>query len=357
ARAVEALAHHHAVEIVACVINPGHRALYDALKMQTPKLLAPVTGGATRQASVLAGLEALSEIAPDIVLIHDAARPFAGAGLIGRVIAAAGAGAAVPVLPVTDTIKLAPDRQTVNATLDRSMLFAAQTPQGFRYADIIEAHRKAAADGATSFTDDAAVAEWAGMEVRLAAGDAGNVKLTWPDDFAEAERRLTGGVSMQTRVGTGYDVHAFEPGDHVMLGGVRIAHEQGLKGHSDADVALHALTDALFGALAEGDIGTHFPPLETKWKGADSAQFLDHAAQRVASRGGRIAHLDVTIVCEAPRIAPHAGAMRARIAQIAGIAEGRVSVKATTSEKMGFAGRGEGAAALATATIEVPRDD
>ncbi|MEX0627874.1 MAG: bifunctional 2-C-methyl-D-erythritol 4-phosphate cytidylyltransferase/2-C-methyl-D-erythritol 2,4-cyclodiphosphate synthase [Cucumibacter sp.] len=356
-RAIEALLEVPAVNHLIAVINADQLPLYSDLGLKDARVLAPAIGGASRQASVLAGLAALEELAPDLVLIHDAARPFADAGLIGRVIAAAAeAGAAAPVLPVSDTIKLSPDGATVEATLDRKTLYAAQTPQGFRYPEILSAHRQAAAAGGTSFTDDAGIAEWAGMQVRLVEGDARNVKLTYPADFAAAERRIMGEARMETRVGTGYDVHAFEPGDHVMLGGLRIAHSHGLKGHSDADVALHALTDALFGALAEGDLGRHFSPADPQWKGTDSASFLDHAAKRVAARGGRILHLDLTIVCEAPKIAPHAEAMQARIAAIAGISAGRVSVKATTSEGLGFTGRREGIAASATATVELPAD-
>lgn len=357
ALAIEGLLEEPSVNLLIPVINADHRDRFAGLEIDHPNLLPPALGGATRQQSVLAGLEALNERAPAIVLIHDAARPFASTSLIARVArAAADDGAAVPVLPVTDTVKRSADGATVQATLDRHELFAAQTPQGFRYPEILAAHRKAAAYG-HAFTDDAAVAEWAGMTVRLVAGEKTNAKLTFPEDFAAAERRLRGArPPAEIRVGTGFDVHRFGPGDHVMLGGVSIAHAHGLIGHSDADVALHALTDAVFGALAEGDLGTHFSPADPQWTAADSAQFLAAAVARVAARAGRILHLDATIVCEAPKIAPHAARMRQRIAEIAGVDPGRVSLKATTSEGLGFTGRGEGIAATATATIELPAD-
>ncbi len=316
--------------------------------------LPPVHGGATRQMSVRAGLEALSTRPPDIVLVHDAARPFASAELIARAIAAAvNTGAAIPALPVTDTVKTVDANGQIDKTLDRSILRLVQTPQAFRYAGLLAAHRAAAAQGRDDFTDDAALAEWAGMKVSVFAGEPGNIKVTTADDFARAEAVLYGALS-DVRTGTGIDVHAFAPGDHVTLGGVRIKHTQALTGHSDADVGLHALTDAILGALAEGDIGAHFPPSDSQWKGASSDRFLAFAAERVAARGGRIAHLDLTIVCEAPKIGPYRDAMRGTIARIVGIDGNRVAVKATTSERLGFTGRGEGIAAYATATIRLP---
>jgi 2-C-methyl-D-erythritol 4-phosphate cytidylyltransferase/2-C-methyl-D-erythritol 2,4-cyclodiphosphate synthase len=313
-----------------------------------------VFGGATRQASVRAGLEALSSRSPDIVLVHDAARPFASADLIGRAVAAAEkTGAAIPVLPVTDTVKrLGPDG-TIEKTIDRGPLRLVQTPQAFAFDALLDAHRRAAAKGRDDFTDDAALAEWAGMTVSVFAGEPGNIKLTTPEDFVRAE--ATQSVMLgDVRTGSGLDVHAFGPGDHVTLGGVRIAHTQALTGHSDADVALHALTDAVLGALADGDIGAHFPPSDPQWRGASSDRFLAFAVERVRARKGRIAHLDLTIVCEAPRIGAHRDAMRANIARVAGISVERVGVKATTSERLGFTGRGEGIAAYATATIRLP---
>ncbi|HLA19900.1 MAG TPA: bifunctional 2-C-methyl-D-erythritol 4-phosphate cytidylyltransferase/2-C-methyl-D-erythritol 2,4-cyclodiphosphate synthase [Pseudolabrys sp.] len=317
-------------------------------------VLAPAFGGATRQASVRAGLEALSTRPPDIVLIHDAARPFASADLVSRAIAATAAtGAAIPALPVTDTVKTVDTDNNVQQTLDRATLRLVQTPQAFDFAALLAAHRRAAAQGREDFTDDAALAEWAGMKIAVFAGEPGNIKITNADDFARAEAMLFGTLG-DVRTGTGIDVHAFGPGNHVTLGGIRIAHAQALTGHSDADVGLHALTDAILGALAEGDIGAHFPPSDPQWRGAASDRFLAFAVERVKARGGRIAHLDLTVVCEAPKIGPQRDAMRENIARLAGIDVGRVAVKATTSEKLGFTGRGEGIAAYATATVRLP---
>lgn len=314
----------------------------------------PVRGGATRQASVRAGLEALLPHAPELVLVHDAARPFASAALIEAAIAAARAtGAAVPALPVTDTVKLVDATGRIAATLERERLRAVQTPQAFGFAALLDAHRRAAAAGRQDFTDDAALAEWAGLAVTTFPGEARNVKLTTAEDFRRAESERIAAL-FDIRTASGYDVHAFGPGDHVMLAGLRIPHTHGLVGHSDADVALHALTDAVLGALADGDIGAHFPPSDPQWRDASSDRFLAFAVARVAARGGLVAHLDLTIVCEAPRIGPHRDAMRARIAAIAGLAGERVAVKATTSEKLGFTGRREGIAAYATATVRLP---
>jgi 2-C-methyl-D-erythritol 4-phosphate cytidylyltransferase/2-C-methyl-D-erythritol 2,4-cyclodiphosphate synthase len=356
-RTISALLAVEAVDAVLPVIHAGHQELYARLGLAHTRLLPPVTGGTTRQASVLAGLEALQPLAPDRVLIQDAARPFVDAALVDGVIAALNTHpAALPVLPVTDTIKRSTTGQTVDATEDRHELYAAQTPQGFHYQPILEAHRRAASLPQT-FTDDAAIAEWAGLSVALAPGSSRNIKITLPEDFARAERLLDGGTGMETRIGSGFDVHPFEPGDFVMLGGVRIPHGARLKGHSDADAALHALTDALYGAIGEGDIGTHFPPGDPQWRDADSAVFLHHAAGLVRARGGRIVNLDLTLVCEAPRIGPHVAEMRQRIGEICEMAPSRVAVKATTSEKLGFTGRGEGIVAMATAAIELPRGD
>jgi 2-C-methyl-D-erythritol 4-phosphate cytidylyltransferase/2-C-methyl-D-erythritol 2,4-cyclodiphosphate synthase len=344
------------IGLVQPVIRPEDRTLYEAATAIIA-LPAPAFGGATRQASVRAGLEALAAQRPEIVLVHDAARPFATRALIARAIAAARAsGAAVPALPVTDTVKTIDADGFVEATLDRKRLRTIQTPQGFAFAPLLEAHRKAAAAGRDDFTDDAALAEWAGMKVAVFEGDPGNIKITNPQDFARAEAMQLASLS-DVRTGTGIDVHAFGPGDHVMLGGLKIPHSQALTGHSDADVVLHALTDAILGALADGDIGSHFPPSDPKWKGAASDRFLAFAAERVAARGGRIAHLDVTLVCEAPKIGPHRDAMRAKIAEVAGVALERVAVKATTSERLGFTGRGEGIACYATATVRLPFGD
>ena len=354
ARTIEAFTRRPDITWVLPVIHPDHQATYTALDLSHAKLLPPVVGASSRQGSVLAGLEALSAKAPNLVLIQDAARPLVDDGVIDGVVAVLG-DAALPVTAVTDTIKRSTDGRTISATEDRRQLFAAQTPQGFAFDKILDAHRRAAAV-ATEFSDDAAIAEWAGMTVVLTKGSTRNIKLTHPEDFERAER-LLGGKPMETRTGSGFDVHPFEPGDAVWLGGVRIPHTAKLKGHSDADAALHALTDAIYGALGEGDIGTFFPPSDPQWRGAASSVFLKHAASLVAERGGRIVNLDVTIVCEAPKIAPHVPAMKAAIAEACGIAAGRVAVKATTSEQLGFTGRGEGLMAMATATIELPRED
>ena len=317
-------------------------------------VLSPVFGGTTRQASVRAGLEALERLRPDIVLVHDAARPFASAELISRAVdAAKKSGAAIPALPVTDTIKRVDEAGTVEATIDRGPLRLVQTPQAFAFPPLLEAHRRAVARNRDDFTDDAALAEWAGMKVAVFPGEPGNIKLTTAEDFARAEAIQSAALG-DVRTGSGLDVHAFGPGDHVTLGGVRIPHSHTLTGHSDADVALHALTDAILGALAEGDIGAHFPPTDPQWRGASSDRFLTFAVERVRKRRGRIANLDLTIVCEAPRIGQYRDNMRANIARLAGIGIERVGVKATTSEKLGFTGRGEGIAAYATATVRLP---
>jgi 2-C-methyl-D-erythritol 4-phosphate cytidylyltransferase/2-C-methyl-D-erythritol 2,4-cyclodiphosphate synthase len=335
------------------VIHPDDRDRYGSVGHDA-RILAPVFGGATRQASVRAGLEALAAREPAIVLVHDAARPFASTQLIARAIEAAQAtGAAVPGLPVADTVKTVDGESRVTHTLERASLRLIQTPQAFAFAPLMAAHRRAAAQGRDDFTDDAALAEWAGMTVAVFPGELGNSKITDPEDFARAEA-MAAAACGDVRTGTGIDVHAFGPGDHVMLGGLRIAHRQALSGHSDADVVLHAATDAILGALADGDIGAHFPPSDPRWRGASSDRFLAFAVERVAARGGLIAHLDITVVCEAPKIGPHRDAMRAAIARIAGLDVARVAVKATTSEKLGFTGRGEGIAAYATATVRLP---
>jgi 2-C-methyl-D-erythritol 4-phosphate cytidylyltransferase / 2-C-methyl-D-erythritol 2,4-cyclodiphosphate synthase len=347
------LARHRAIAAVQPVIHADDAALYRAATAGL-ELLPPVNGGAARQASVRAGLEALEESRPDLVLVHDAARPFASDALITRAITAARAsGAAVPVIPVADTVKTVDASGAVTGTIDRAHLRMVQTPQAFGFAALLEAHRRAQAAGREDFTDDAALMEWAGCKVTTFEGEAGNVKLTTNEDFARAEAAKLAALS-DVRTGFGFDVHQFGDGDHVMLGGVRIPHKQGLSGHSDADVVLHALVDAILGALADGDIGVHFPPTDPQWRGASSDRFLAFAVERLRARGGVIAHLDVTVVCEAPRIGPHRDAIRSRVADIAGISVDRVGVKATTSEKMGFTGRGEGMAAFANATVRLP---
>ncbi|MCH7929941.1 MAG: bifunctional 2-C-methyl-D-erythritol 4-phosphate cytidylyltransferase/2-C-methyl-D-erythritol 2,4-cyclodiphosphate synthase [Proteobacteria bacterium] len=345
---VAAFAGHRAVEAVRVVIHPDDRARYHAA-VAGLDLLEPVDGGATRQESVLLGLESLESLAPGRVLIHDAARPAVDGGVIDRVLAALdSAPAAIPALAVSDTLKRG-ENGLVAATVDRAGLWRAQTPQGFRYADILAAHR-AAAGGA--LTDDAAVAEAAGLAVSLVAGSEDNVKVTTADDLARAGRIV--GAGLESRVGMGFDVHRFGPGDHVMLCGVRIGHDRGLAGHSDADAGLHALVDAVLGALGAGDIGAHFPPGDAEWADADSGVFAARTARMVGDAGGVIAHLDVTIACEQPRIGPHRTAMAARVAELFGVDAGRVSVKATTTERLGFLGRGEGVAALAVATLRLP---
>ncbi|MGB7035579.1 MAG: bifunctional 2-C-methyl-D-erythritol 4-phosphate cytidylyltransferase/2-C-methyl-D-erythritol 2,4-cyclodiphosphate synthase [Xanthobacteraceae bacterium] len=345
---------HPQIDVVQPVIRSDDGSDFAAATVGLKNLPAPVAGGATRQASVRAGLEALAPVAPDLVLIHDAARPFLTRGLIDRaIIAGRSTGAAVPGVAIADTVKAIDAAARVAETLDRSRLRLVQTPQAFAFGLIIDAHRRAAAAGLDSFTDDAALAEWSGHPVSVFDGEAGNVKVTTNEDFARAEILHLANLS-DVRTGNGFDVHAFAEGDHVMLAGVRIAHSRGVTGHSDADVALHALVDAILGALADGDIGSHFPPSDPQWKGVSSDRFLAFACERVRARRGVIAHLDVTIVCEAPRVSPHRDAMRERIAAIAGIAVERVGVKATTSEKLGFTGRSEGLVAMATATVRLP---
>jgi 2-C-methyl-D-erythritol 4-phosphate cytidylyltransferase/2-C-methyl-D-erythritol 2,4-cyclodiphosphate synthase len=353
---LKGLAGHPDIAMVQPVIHPDDADLFGSAAAGLD-VLAPVPGGATRQASVRAGLEALSPRRPDFVLVHDAARPFVSAALISRGIAAARAcGAAIPALAIADTVKTVDPSGVVTGTIERAQLRLVQTPQAFAFAPLLAAHQRAHAAGREDFTDDAALAEWAGIEVGTFAGEAGNMKLTTADDFARAQAAELAALT-DVRTGFGYDVHAFGAGDHVTLGGVRIAHMQGLSGHSDADVVLHALVDAILGALADGDIGVHFPPSDPQWRGASSDRFLAFAIERLRARKGRIAHLDVNLVCEAPRIGPHRDAMRARIAEIAGIDVSRVAVKATTSEKLGFIGRSEGMAAFATATIRLPWKD
>lgn len=349
---------HPAIATVTVVIHPDDRSLYDdtvtALDPASrARLSAPVAGGDTRQESVLAGLRSLYALGPELVLVHDAARPFCTPDLVSRAISAGQShGAAVPGVPVTDTIKQVAGDGVVTATPDRASLVAVQTPQAYDFGKLLAAHLAAAGQNLSHFTDDAALVEWTGQAVMTFAGDAQNIKLTREADFAAAERRLAG--QMITRVGTGYDVHAFTEGDHVWLCGIRVPHVQGVSAHSDGDVALHALTDAILGAIADGDIGLHFPPSDPRWRGAASDRFLADAVARVRSRGGTIDHLDITIVCEAPKVTPHRAVMQARVAAICGIGTDCVGLKATTSERMGFTGRKEGLAALATATLRLP---
>jgi 2-C-methyl-D-erythritol 4-phosphate cytidylyltransferase/2-C-methyl-D-erythritol 2,4-cyclodiphosphate synthase len=348
ARAVDALAAHPAIDAVHVVIGAGQEdrlaaALGDRAVTSSP-------GGATRRESVRAGLEAIG--AATRVLIHDAARPFLPAAVIDRLLAALDtAEGAIPTLPVVDTLVRA-DGGTLGDTVSREGLARVQTPQAFRHDTILAAHRDWRGDAEP--TDDAQVARAAGHIVLAVPGDAMLEKLTHEADFAAAEARL--GAVMTSRIGMGYDVHAFAEGDHVMLCGLKIAHTQALAGHSDADVGLHAITDALLGTIADGDIGSHFPPSDPRWKGADSGTFLRHAASLVAARGGIIDHIDLTIICEAPKVGPHRPAMRERIAALLALPIARVSVKATTTEQLGFTGRREGMAAQAVASVRLPAE-
>jgi len=352
-RAMETFCRHPRLFAVQPVLHPDDTAIFNAAA-QGLRHEPPAGGGATRQASVHAGLEALAAKKPDIVLIHDAARPFVSQDLISRAIEAVNrTGAAIPTIAVADTVKLVDGSGNVEATPERARLRIAQTPQVFRFEIILEAHRRAAREGRADFTDDAALAEWAGLTVATFEGDVANMKLTTPEDFIREEARLASQLG-DIRTGTGYDVHAFGEGDHVMICGVRVPHTKGFLAHSDGDVALHALVDAILGALADGDIGSHFPPSDQRWKGAASHQFLKYAVDRVTARGGRIANLEVTLICERPKIGPLRDRMRARIAEISAVDISRVAVKATTSEKLGFTGREEGIAATASATIRLP---
>jgi 2-C-methyl-D-erythritol 4-phosphate cytidylyltransferase/2-C-methyl-D-erythritol 2,4-cyclodiphosphate synthase len=354
-RTLRAFSSHPAVDAVLAVIGPGDDDAYQAASEGLPRLLPAVIGGGTRQESVRNGLEALVDTRPRLVLVHDAARPFVSGALIDQVIAASdGEHGAIPAMSVTETVKRRSEGMIV-ATVPREDLVTAQTPQAFPFPPFLQAHRAAAAAGQNGLTDDEAVAALAGLPVRFVEGEAANIKLTRPADFATAERMLA--LSFETRTAQGFDVHAFGPGSSVWLCGLEIPHGRGLMGHSDADVGLHALTDAILGTIGDGDIGQHFPPSDPQWKGAASDRFLIDAIRRVRDKGGRITHLDLTLICEEPKVGPHREAMRASVARIAGLALGRVSVKATTSERLGFTGRGEGIAALASATIELPASE
>jgi len=339
---------HPSVADVRCVIHPDDQTLYDEA-LDGLEVLAPVFGGATRQDSVRLGLQSLSDLAPDKVLIHDAARPFVNAALIDGVIDALDAHpGAVACVPVADTLKRGHDGM-IEDTVSREGLFRAQTPQGFLYDDILKAHEKLVGQ---DLTDDVQLFERAGLNVALTAGAEDNFKITTQEDLMRAERILA--ASCETRTAQGFDVHRFGKGAFVTLCGVEIAHSHGLIGHSDADVALHALTDALLGTIGAGDIGQHFPPSDAKWKGAPSDRFAAHAVQLVHERGGEIVNVDITLICEAPKIGPHRDAMVARVADILNLCEDRVSVKATTTEGLGYTGRGEGISAQAMASVRLP---
>ncbi len=344
---------HRAVDAVGAVIHPDDRALYDRA-VRGLALLQPVPGGETRQESVHRGLESLAPLNPARVLIHDAARPFVGPAVIDDALRALErAAGAVAAIPIRDTVKRAVDGR-IAETLDRAGLWRAQTPQAFRFTDILAAHRAAAGAG---LTDDAAVAERAGLEVALVTDDEANFKVTTAADLERAEARVrrADDDGHEYRGGQGFDVHRFGPGDHVVLCGVAIPHDAGLIGHSDADAGLHALTDAILGAVAAGDIGSHFPPGDERWRDADSAVFLRHAKALLEARGGGIVNLDVTLICERPKVGPHRPAMTARVASILDLEPARIGIKATTTERLGFIGRGEGLAAQAVATVRLPR--
>jgi 2-C-methyl-D-erythritol 4-phosphate cytidylyltransferase/2-C-methyl-D-erythritol 2,4-cyclodiphosphate synthase len=357
-RTIGAFATHPRIDCVLVAIHPDDADLYaEASAPFGEGLLSPVMGGARRQDSVRAGLEALEAQRPDVVLIHDAARPFVDADLIARVIASVELHpGALPCLPVTDTLKRGEAGRSVES-IPREDLWRAQTPQGFSFPLILAAHRAAEQHPTLEFTDDTSVAEWFGLDVALVEGSEHNRKLTTAEDLAIADemlRREGGREAATIRVGTGYDVHALGPGDAVILCGVSIPHTKKLVGHSDADVGLHALTDALLGTIADGDIGVHFPPSDERWRGAASDLFLKVAGDKIRERGGEIVHVDVTLLCETPRIGPYRDAMRAAMAGTLGIDVSQVSIKATTNEGLGFVGRGEGIAAMATATVKLP---
>jgi 2-C-methyl-D-erythritol 4-phosphate cytidylyltransferase/2-C-methyl-D-erythritol 2,4-cyclodiphosphate synthase len=361
-RSILSVASHRAVDAVQVVIHPADASLYakTVAGLACPELMPPVYGGATRQASVLAGLRALAANQPDAVLIHDAARPFLTKDVIDRLLSRLTSHAgAIAAVPVGDTLKKEGSGGLIEGTVDRAHLWRAQTPQAFAFDGILQAHETALARGIADLTDDASVAALAGIDVVLVPGSERNIKLTTAEDLAMAEEMLRARApapSIETRTGSGFDVHQLVPGDAVWLCGLKIPHSHRLEGHSDADVALHALTDALLGAIGAGDIGQHFPPSDERWRGAASHIFLAHAASLISARGGRIVNADVTILAEAPRIGPHREAMCRRVADILGIESGRVSVKATTTEGLGFTGRREGIAAMATASIALPHD-
>lgn len=347
-RTLQAILAHDRIDQVHVVIHPDDEALYHAAAPDAPRLAPPIHGDAERALSVMAGLEALAGDAPDLVLIHDAARPFVSVAVIDGVIDALGDHrGALAAVPIVDALRREADGLCADA-VDRAGVWRAQTPQGFHFPDILAAHR---ANSDPKAADDAELARAAGMDVKLVLSEAENFKITTPSDFDRAERQLA--AQREVRIGHGYDVHAFAPGDAVVLCGVEIPFNKTLSGHSDADVAMHALTDAIFGALAEGDIGQWFPPSEAEWKGADSAIFLEKAMERVRARGGALTNADITIVCERPKIGPLAQAMRNRLAAIMNVDVSRISVKATTSERLGFTGREEGIAANAVVSLSL----
>jgi len=357
ARTLDTFLSHPRTGPVVVAIHADDSELFRKAAGANADRVIAVTGGDSRQASVRLGLLALRDHAPGRVLVHDAVRPFIDGGLIDRTIDAIGERqGALPALPVADTLKRGSATGMIEETVSRDGLHTAQTPQGFPFWPLLAAHEKAHHLGKVDFTDDAAIAEWAHIPVKIVPGSPDNVKLTWARDIAMADQRLSGERQHfpDIRTGNGYDVHAFEPGDHVTLCGVAIPHGKKLSGHSDADVGLHALTDALLATCGAGDIGTHFPPSDPQWKGAASKIFVEHAAKLVRARGGRIANADITLICEAPRVGPHRDAMTAALSAMLGISPDRISIKATTNEKLGFVGREEGIAAIATASVVFP---
>jgi 2-C-methyl-D-erythritol 4-phosphate cytidylyltransferase / 2-C-methyl-D-erythritol 2,4-cyclodiphosphate synthase len=354
---LEAFLNHPLITRVQTVIGRGHEALFASATEGLPSLLIPVIGGGSRQDSCREGLEACGRMECSKVLIHDAARPFLSPDLISNIINELDhAVAVIPGLPVADTMKYAPSG-LIERTVDRASLWFVQTPQGFQFEKILNAHRQALADGMTTFTDDAAVAEYAGMRVQIVAGEQKNRKLTTTHDIMEAGREHATHRYEHlpdVRMGQGIDFHVFEKGNAVTLCGVKIPHTQKLKGHSDADVALHAVTDAILGAIGEADIGQHFPPTDKQWKGAPSSIFIAKAIELLRARGGVLSNVDVTILAEAPRVGPHLAAMKDSLSAMLGIAVDRIGIKATTTEKMGAIGRKEGMSASAVATVRLP---
>lgn len=350
---VEAFLRDFAFPLIVVLIHPDDIERAEATLSPFGDRVRLVVGSITRQASVLKGLEALMASKPDSVLIHDGVRPFVSRQVIASVMDAMTSEiGAIPSVPVSDTIKRMADGGFIAGTVDRKSLYAAQTPQGFPFDLILEAHEAAARETSLSFTDDASLFEWRNRPVALVPGEIGNVKLTLADDIVAADTRLRSASGMiDVRTGNGYDVHQLVEGDHVTLCGVRIAHDQALLGHSDADVGLHALTDALLATCGAGDIGTHFPPSDPQWKGAASSLFVRRAVEIVREKGGRICNVDVTLIAEAPKVGPHRPAMVAAIGEITGLEPERISIKATTNEMLGFIGRREGIAAIATASV------
>lgn len=344
---------HEDIHAIQVVIHKDDTKLYENAVHAHDKVLKPVTGGASRQESCKAGVDAVHKHGFENVLIHDAARPFVSQSTIGNVLNGIEDGlGTLPATAIADTVKKADDNNLVLDTISRNNLYLAQTPQGFKLSDIYAAHAKAAIHNPDGFTDDAAVAEDAGMSVKLVEGNADNFKITTKDDLLQAEEKLSmNSLIPDVRTGSGYDVHTLGPGDKVILCGLEIPHSQSLQGHSDADVGLHALTDALLGTIGAGDIGSHFPPSDPQWKGASSDRFIEHAVKLVREAGGAITNMDVTIICEAPKIGPYREAMREQVSQICNVELSRVSVKATTNEKIGFIGREEGIAAIATVSV------